>query len=223
MSEAQLLWPSDKNTFSHLLLSVGSGWIEDADDSQNDSNGDSIIEIGRKKVNQVAEFFRFRSSQLQRRLDRNRVSEKTWNEAFCQISRKHPTRCVRLNPKLSGAQLQGTAADISTEFLAQDNTRLQISNVCHALLATTFYFNATENSCLSEYGRVTMTGKIFCRFPNGSDTIRSLSRVLERLRNPCIDLTSPVIKSWDINKTIISRMKRDGILDMPVDFQVPGQ
>ncbi|EXL93693.1 hypothetical protein FOIG_13262 [Fusarium odoratissimum NRRL 54006] len=139
MAEAQIMWPLDENTVPHLLMSIGNGWAQDAVNSEDVSNKySSWMEM---KKDQLVKFFRTRPTKLQKPLDRNRLSEKPWNEAFSHISKRHPIRCVRLNPKISGNQ---TPEDIAAKYVSQEHSRLDISKLCHALLATTFYFDATE-------------------------------------------------------------------------------
>ncbi|RKL16299.1 hypothetical protein BFJ70_g15151 [Fusarium oxysporum] len=154
MAEARTMWPLDENTVPHLLLSIGNGWAQDAVDSEDVSNKYSSWMEMRK--DQLVKLFRTRSTQLQMRLDRNRLSEKPWNEAFSHISKRHPTRCVRLNPKISGNE---TPEGIAAKYVSQEHSRLDISKLCHALLATTFYFDATERHHQIGNGRSVIKGE----------------------------------------------------------------
>ncbi|KAF5573225.1 hypothetical protein FPANT_12525 [Fusarium pseudoanthophilum] len=154
MAEADIMWPLDRISASHLLLSIGNGWAEDADGPEDASNKDrSWMGL---KIDELLEYFTSRPAELQRRLDQNRLSEKPWNEAFSLMSKKHPTRCVRLNPKISEKQ---TPEDIAAKYLSQEDIRLNITNFCHSLLATTFYFDATERHRQLGNGRYLIKGK----------------------------------------------------------------
>ncbi|KAF5721573.1 hypothetical protein FGLOB1_224 [Fusarium globosum] len=139
MAEAQIMWPLDENTVSHLLLSIGNGWAQDADDVEDASNKHSSwIEM---KKEQLIEYFTEESTKVQRQLDRNRLSEKPWNEALSLIGERQATRCVRLNPKISENK---NPEDIAASYVSQEQSGPDISKLCHTLLATTFYFDATE-------------------------------------------------------------------------------
>lgn len=93
------------------------------------------------KKEQLIEYFTEKSTKLQRQLDRNRLSEKPWNEALSLIGERHATRCVRLNPQISENK---NPEDIAASYVSQEQSGPDISKLCHTLLATTFYFDATE-------------------------------------------------------------------------------
>lgn len=61
-----------------------------------------------------------------------------------------------------------------------------------------------------------------CRFPNGSDTVKGLGRVIRKLRNPRIELISPRLDRWSIDDAVISRMESHGVYRLPIEIEAPG-
>lgn len=144
MAEAQTMWPLEENTVPHFLLSVGNGCVQGdeddpKDDSKNESKDEPNTHISWK--DRIADFFTARSAKLQKLMKINRHSGKSWDIAFTPNSGTNPTRCVRLNPRKLGNE---TPENIAAKYLSQEHSCLEISEVCHVLLATTFYFNGTE-------------------------------------------------------------------------------
>ncbi|KAF5245991.1 hypothetical protein FANTH_7081 [Fusarium anthophilum] len=84
MAEAELMWLLHDITASHLLLSIGNGWAQDTDVS-DDVSSKNRSWVGMKK-DQLIEYLTSRAAKLERRLDQNRLSEKPWKEAFSLIS-----------------------------------------------------------------------------------------------------------------------------------------
>ncbi|RSL40294.1 hypothetical protein CEP54_016151 [Fusarium duplospermum] len=211
VSERQLIWPTKEKTNTDLLLSVGNGWTPGAASRKSWWERDEI-------------------SDLHKHLCENMNSGDKWDKSL-GVSGMQPKWYTRLNPEVSKALpaqddmealRNGSIKRIASNYLREASTKSRISDVCRVLIATSFYFESTQQPRQNEDGHFIIQGEILCRFPNGSDTVKGLGRAIRKLRNPRIELISPKLDRWSIDDDAISLMESHGSYRLPVEVEAPG-
>ncbi|KAI8670343.1 PNPLA domain-containing protein [Fusarium keratoplasticum] len=211
VSERQRIWPTKEKTYPDLLLSVGNGWSPGAASGKTWLPSDKI-------------------SDLHNHLRENMDSGDKWDKSL-GVSGMQPKWYTRLNPEVSKALPtqdhmealeNGSIEMIASNYLREPSTKDRIAEVCRVLVATSFYFEPAQRPRQDEDGNFVIQGEILCRFPNGSDTVKGLGRVIRKLRNPRIELISPRLDRWSIDDAVISRMESHGVYRLPIEIEAPG-
>lgn len=114
---------------------------------------------------------------LKNRLLKNMDSEAMWSESFASMASLHPTRYVRLNPKvggelpdlddLKGLKEDGRLEQIAAEYLREPDARKRLDGVFLTLVSTSFYFHPMRRSYKTDSGHSTIEGR--CRLETNSN------------------------------------------------------
>ncbi len=107
---------------------------------------------------------------LNNRLLKSMDSEAIWSKSFASLANIHPTRYVRLSPKVMG-QLPdlddltalgdgGKLEQIAAEYLRNPVTQKQLDGVFLTLVATSFYFDPTQRTYNAGTGRCNIEGQL---------------------------------------------------------------
>jgi len=187
MRERRLIWPDQADRDPDIVISIGTSFNPHSRRTEviTASNSRWGIPSHFKQLAKIA------IDHVQSTLD----SEKTWND-FVQnqvsISKRIRMRYIRLNlsldknpPKLDEVNAMDELRDLADAKFNQPAYKQRFKSVADQLLATSFYFERTDDPFNEEDSRsIAFTGSIVCRFPPGSEEIRSLGVALrKRTRN----------------------------------------
>jgi len=160
--EAERIWPSTTGKVADLLLSVGNGCKIQA--------GENSSTRGRRVLSSMQSRGLLGHLQmLKNRLLKNMDSEAMWSESFGSIASVHPTRYVRLNPKVSGKlpalddvedlKENGPLEGIASNYLHEAETRKRLDGVFLTLISTSFYFDPVRRSYEADSGHYIIEGR----------------------------------------------------------------
>jgi patatin-like phospholipase/acyl hydrolase len=192
-SEVKALWPDTADQNPDLFLSIGTGQYKDQIDHEKRDKGESENSAKNERT-----YGPFAASQVLRVLT-NRIgnilnAEKAWDD-FLEHVEQQPNhdkrRYIRINPDLrkeppkldAKGEVQGLHHK-TKQILQKSENQDIIRDVAMRLIASSFYFVKTSKTTLSPGIVHTFTGKICCRFENGSRKLRRMGEFLRHQQRP---------------------------------------
>ncbi|KAH7087111.1 hypothetical protein FB567DRAFT_526936 [Paraphoma chrysanthemicola] len=194
--EKKLIWPDVANTHPDIFLSIGTGQHKASrhrdtrrSDAKIDSpSGNYSADRGQNSKQRNRTFPKLRQifTTMQNRIDSIFDAELAWSE-FCRDVRSSPSsevndfRYFRLNPDvgydpphMDDVSKFGKLQQDTRKSLRSSDDRVQIARVAHVLVASSFFYETTEEPRLEPDTTYSCAGRICCRFEPGSPFLRGL-------------------------------------------------
>ncbi|PIA80036.1 hypothetical protein CB0940_12119 [Cercospora beticola] len=248
--ERQLLWPDKAGAEPDILLSIGTGQNKTAittklRDIQTQA-GDLAIRIQDQQVlskltrKRAKPRKRFRKAIhiLAKRFDNMLDTERSWMAFERQVERtrstwpdRSPLPYFRWNvdlkgrpPKLDAVQELFNLRKTVQKELKTHESRAMAQRIAHQLVASTFYFCKEATTSAAVQSQQTCSGRILCRFENGSRHLRSLGQYLARQNELCILISeenSDNIQKISFKPAQIDDMMAETPVFQPVLLNIP--
>ncbi|KAH7122438.1 hypothetical protein B0J11DRAFT_437907 [Dendryphion nanum] len=208
-TEWKLIWSASPCDHPDLMLSLGTGYRSEqpAIPERNTSMKRGLFKNGKM-------MFRIATDHIQDALN----CEKIWHDYIRPLPDQMTlSRFIRYNPKINDLpELDDVHAigRLQKEVREQLNTdSILIGRIAMQLVATTFYFE-TERLLQQPHNNAIATGRIYCRFGEGSVEMKELGKLLRDKgyhdKNPsfqvCERYSGRTNQTRDITPDIVSNM-----------------
>lgn len=185
--ETKLIWGDVAQLPPDIMLSVGTGRnVRENGRAQNTTDASSMISTSPIKSDGSPPG---KSTKKSDKPDDVQKCGRTWDKFRAgrvtpdSAGSEHNGRYIRvspelniLTPKLDDIQRLDEVEREAGEVLEQN--KLEIKEVAHRLVASTFFFEEELGSTKQTASGYTCKGSIFCRFRNSSDEMKALGRFL---------------------------------------------
>ncbi|OAL51396.1 FabD/lysophospholipase-like protein [Pyrenochaeta sp. DS3sAY3a] len=187
--ESKLLWPDSLHKDPDLLLSIGTGQegteLQDYALSRPIDDSRTSREPGRTKstIKRLRNMF----NMLHNRFDSILDAELQWSHYFeDHANDQNADRYVRINPKVGKPPELDAVGELSNvrdrakKALQFAESRMLVKHTANILIATSFYYERTSVPRNETANMHSCSGKILCRFEDGSRYLRAFGNMLKK-------------------------------------------